>query len=82
MEGLKRRVAPFLAMALGGPSNYSGPTLRQSHAGLVAEGLNDAVFDAFLGHFANTLTELGVPAEKLAEVTPIFLGARSDVLGG
>jgi hemoglobin len=67
-------------MALGGPSNYHGPGLRQSHAHLVARGMDDSVFDAFLGHFADVLKELGVPDEKLAEVVPIFLGARNDVL--
>jgi hemoglobin len=80
IERLKKRVEPFLAMALGGPSNYRGPGLRQSHARMVAEGLDDNVFDAFLGHFADVLTDLGVPAEKLAEIVPIFQGARSDVL--
>lgn len=51
IEGLKRRVEPFLAMALGGPNNYRGPTLRQSHSRLVSKGLDDGAFDAFLGHF-------------------------------
>ena len=80
IEGLKRRVEPFLVMALGGPNNYRGGTLRQTHAHLVARGLDDGVFDAFLGHFADVLKELGVPADKIAEIVPIFLGARSDVL--
>ena len=69
-----------MAMALGGPSNYHGPTLRQSHARLVSKGLDDSVFDAFLGHFEDVMKELGVPAERIAEVMPIFHGARSDVL--
>jgi hemoglobin len=77
---LKRRVEPFLAMALGGPNEYHGPSLRRSHTHLVAKGMDDSVFDAFLGHFGDVLKELGVPEEKLAEIVPIFLGARSDVL--
>ena len=80
IEGLKRRITPFMAMALGGPSKYHGPTLRQSHARMVSNGLNDGVFDAFLGHFEDVLRELGVPAAKIAEVMPIFQGARSDIL--
>ena len=80
IEGLKRRVEPFMAMAMGGPNNYHGPTLRQSHAHLVSKGLDDSVFDAFLGHFEDVMKELGVPAEKIAEVMPLFHGARSDVL--
>jgi hypothetical protein len=39
IEGLKRRVEPFMAMALGGPSDYHGPPLRQSHARLRIQGL-------------------------------------------
>ena len=80
IEGLKRRVEPFLVMALGGPNNYRGGTLRQTHAHLVSRGLDDGVFDAFLGHFHDVLKELGVPAAKIAEVMPLFYGARSDVL--
>ncbi len=49
IEGLKKRVEPFLVMALGGPNNYHGPGLQQAHAPLVARGLNDSVFDVFLG---------------------------------
>jgi hemoglobin len=80
IEGLKKRIAPFMAMALGGPSEYHGPTLRQTHAHLASMGMDNGVFDAFLGHFEDVLKELGVPAEKIAEIMPIFQGARSDVL--
>jgi hypothetical protein len=31
-------------------------------------------------HFEDVLKELDVPAEKIAEVMPIFHGGRSDVL--
>ena len=54
--------------------------MRQGHARLVSKGLDDAVFDAFLGHFADTLKELGVPDGKIAEIAPIFMGARNEVL--
>ena len=80
IEGLKKRIGPFMAMALGGPSNYHGPSLRQTHTHLVSKGLDDSVFDAFLRHFEDVMKELGVPAEKIAEVMPIFQGARNDVL--
>jgi hemoglobin len=80
IEGLKKRISPFMAMALGGPSNYHGPTLRQTHAHMASSGLDDSVFDAFLGHFEDVMKELGVPAGKIAEVMPIFHGARNDIL--
>jgi hypothetical protein len=31
LKGLKKQLEPFVTMALGGPNNYHGPTLRQSH---------------------------------------------------
>jgi hemoglobin len=80
IEGLKKRIEPFMAMALGGPNEYQGPTLRQTHGRLASMGLNDGVFDAFLGHFEDVLKELGVPAAKIAEIMPIFHGARGEVL--
>jgi len=80
IEGLKKRVQPFIVMALGGPNEYHGPSMRQGHARLVSKGLDEAAFDAFLSHFADTLKELGVPDGKIAEIAPIFMGARSEVL--
>jgi hemoglobin len=80
IEVLKKRISPFMAMALGGPSDYHGPTLRQTHARMVSMGLDEKVFVAFLEHFEEVLRELGVPAGKIAEVMPIFHGARGDVL--
>ena len=42
IEGLKKRIEPFMAMALGGPSDYHGPTLRQSRARMVARASTTA----------------------------------------
>jgi truncated hemoglobin YjbI len=69
-----------MAMALGGPSDDRGPPLRQTHARMASKDLDDSGFDAFLGYFEDVQQELGVPAEQIAEVMPIFHGARRDVL--
>ena len=80
MEALKKRVSPFMVMALGGPNEYHGAGLRKTHAHLVSMGLGGAAFDAFLGHFEDVLKELGVPTGKVAEIMSIFHGARGEVL--
>lgn len=80
MDTLKKRVSPFMVMALGGPNDYRGAGLRKTHSRLVSMGLDGTAFDVFLGHFEDVLRELGVPAEKIAEIMPIFHGARSEVL--
>ena len=46
MEGQRDKQKAFLTMAFGGPHHYSGKDLRDAHAGLVKNGLNDTHFDA------------------------------------
>lgn len=71
----------FLTMAFGGPNNYTGEDMRRGHAHLVARGLNDAHFDAIMGHIASTLTELNVPPELIKQAAAIAESTRKDVLG-
>jgi hemoglobin len=75
------KLKAFLTMAFGGPNNYSGKDLREGHAHLVKDGLNDSHFDAVAGHLAATLEELNVAAELIDEVMAIAGGTRGDVLG-
>jgi len=50
------------------------------HASLIAKGLNDQVFDAFVGLFEGVLQELGVPDSNVAQVMALLRGARNEVL--
>lgn len=71
----------FLTMAFGGPNNYSGKDMRDGHAHLVKNGLNDTHFDAVMENLGATLKELNVPDELIAEAAAIAESTRSDVLG-
>ena len=71
----------FLTMAFGGPNSYTGMDMRQGHAHLVKDGLNDSHFDAVMESLGATLTELNVPAELIAEAAAIAESTRNDVLG-
>lgn len=42
--------------------------------------MNEAHFEAFVGHLRATLEELAVPPAKIAEITTIAEGGRTDVL--
>lgn len=70
----------FLTMAFGGPNNYTGKDMREGHKHLVAKGLNNTHVDIVIEHLGNTLKELGVAANDIAEVAAIANGARKDVL--
>ncbi len=80
MDKQRAKQKAFLAMAFGGPRQYSGKGLRAVHAALVERGLDDSHFDAVAGHLAATLSELGVADDIAGEVMAIVGGARDDVL--
>ena len=80
MERQKQMLATFLTVAFGGPNNYTGKNLRDSHRHLVKQGLNDSHFDTIIGHLGATLAELSVPSELIGEAAAIAESVRSDVL--
>jgi len=70
----------FLTMAFGGPHSYTGKDMRDGHAHLVKNGLNDSHFDAVMENLGATLKELNVPDELIAEAAAIAESTRNDVL--
>ena len=71
----------FLTMAFGGPHRYTGLDMRNAHARLVEQGLNDSHFDAVMEHLGATLKELGVADDLIGEAAAIAESTRNDVLG-
>lgn len=81
MERQAAKQKAFLTVALGGPNKYTGKDMRDGHAHLVKQGLNDSHFDAVMEHLGATLTELKVPGELIAQAAAIAESTRNDVLG-
>jgi hemoglobin len=81
MEKQMAKQKAFLTMAFGGSNNYTGADMRQGHARLVKMGLNNDHFDVVVELLGETLTELNVPKELIAEVVAICETTRNDVLG-
>ncbi len=81
MEKQAAKQKAFLTMAFGGPHHYTGLDMRQGHARLVEQGLNDSHFDAVVEDLGATLAELGVPDELIGQVAAIAESTRNDVLG-
>lgn len=80
MAAQRNKQKAFLTMVFGGPNQYSGKDMRSAHAHLVKQGLNDAHFDAVVGHLQATLQDLGVAAGLVDEVAAIAASTRDDVL--
>jgi len=81
MERQAQKQKAFLTMAFGGPHSYTGKDMRDGHAHLVKQGLNDSHFDAVAENLAKTLQELGVAQELIDQVLAIAESTREDVLG-
>lgn len=82
MEKQIKKQLAFMTVAFGGPDEYKGRDLRAAHAGLVRfQGLGDVHFDAVAKHLGDTLTELGVAEDLIAEVLGIVGSTRGEVLG-
>jgi hemoglobin len=77
MERLKAHQFAFLSQALGGPRSYSGATMSKAHARLSIE---QSHFDAVAGHLVNTLRELGVSEETLADVGAALTPLSAEIV--
>jgi hemoglobin len=80
MERQAAKQKAFLTMVTGGPNSYTGRNMRDSHAKLVARGLNDSHVDAIIELLGETLKELGVNDEQIKQVAAIAESVRDDVL--
>jgi len=80
MDAQRRKQIMFLTYAFGGPNNYDGKNMRDAHAKLVEQGLNDSHFDAVVENLGATLKELGVADELIQEAAGIAETTRNDVL--
>ncbi len=81
MEKQVAKQKAFLTFAFGGPNNYTGLDMRNAHARLVQQGLDDSHFDAVMEHLGATLQELNVPEDLIAQAAAIAESTRDDVLG-
>ncbi len=70
----------FMKMAMGATEIYKGRSLRDAHRPLLKKGLNDSHVDIFIGHFADTLRELGIAEDLLQEAVARANSYRNDVL--
>lgn len=73
----------FLTYAFGGSTEYDGRYMREAHKELVeTQGLSSEHFDAVAEDLMETLKEMGVPDDLLAEVAAVAAAPqhKKDVL--
>jgi truncated hemoglobin YjbI len=81
MERQRLKQKSFLSMAFGGPYQYSGLDLRESHKPLIEKfGLSDHHFNRLCEIVKETLSELHIPPDQSDEIMSILESTRDDVL--
>jgi hemoglobin len=63
--------------ATGGPQNYTGKSMAESHKDLK---ITSKEWEAFLDDFQQTLNKFAVPTEEQAELKAIVNSTRSDIV--
>ncbi|GLL04613.1 group I truncated hemoglobin [Dactylosporangium matsuzakiense] len=74
---LKSHQRAFIGAAIGGPQLYTGRDVASAHASL---HITDADFDVIVGHLVDTLAELGVPAEYIAQIGATLAPLRGQIV--
>ena len=70
----------FLTYIFGGPSLYSGRSMRNAHKNVVAQGLSDEHFDAMMENIHITLNEMEIAPDIQKKVLAKLEEHRKDVL--
>src|SRR5262245_26374570 len=77
-QGFKYLVTEMVCWATGGPQQYSGRSMRDSHHHLL---ITDPEWTAFLDDFQQTLDKFHVPDQEQSELKAIVESVRPDIIG-
>lgn len=75
---LKKMLVQFIAMATGGPQQYTGRDMKSAHAGM---NITDAEFNALAADLAASLDKFKVPKAEKDELMAIAASTRGDIVG-
>jgi hemoglobin len=75
--GFKFLATELVCWASGGPQQYSGRSMRESHQHLL---ITAAEWNAFMDDFQQTLDKFGVPQAEQAELKAIVDSTRADIV--
>ena len=75
--GFKYLVTELVCWASGGPQQYSGRSMRESHEHLL---ITATEWEAFLDDVQQSLDKFGVPPAEQAELKAIVESTRADIV--
>ena len=78
-ERLRHMQEEFFTAALGGPSDYSGMSLRDAHAG---RGITTVQLTHFVEHLIEALRDRGLSSDDIDDVVSRVAMLADDIVGG
>ena len=75
--GFKYYVTEMVCWATGGPQNYTGRTMRESHKDLK---ITESEFAAFCKDFDDTMAKFNVPEAEQMELFAIVQSTKGDIV--
>jgi hemoglobin len=75
--GFKYLVTEMVGWAAGGPQQYTGRSMYDSHAHL---DITSPEWDAFMDDLNQTFDKFGVPAKERAELIAIINSTKKDIV--
>jgi hemoglobin len=77
IAALRRHQTRFISYVLGGPNQYAGRTIRQTHSGLA---ITSTQFAAVAGHLGASLAASGVPEGVIDQIIAHVAQLQDDVV--
>src|SRR6185503_10431122 len=77
VAGLSKHLVEFLALATGGPAQYSGKEMKSAHDGM---RISNPEFDAAIGDLKASLDKLQIPNKEQKELLAIIESTRSQIV--
>jgi hemoglobin len=73
----KQLLVDYLSASAGGPTYYTGRAMKLSHVGM---RIDEADWQAFLGHLKATLDAFKVPAQERSEALAFIESTKADIV--
>jgi hemoglobin len=77
IKSLKLHLTQFMALATGGPSEYQGREMRDSHAGM---HISNSEFDATIGDLKASLDKLQIAQKEQKELLAVIETTRTQIV--
>lgn len=77
IANLKKHLEQFIALATGGPTQYSGKEMRSAHANM---HIGNPEFDAALGDLKASLDRLQIPNKEQKELLSVIESTRPQIV--